>query len=332
MREESTSKHTKIRAKATAKIPGFGEAGGSAEAGESSTKKRVIQSFDIDPTDVNDIIRALENVDMDGCITIEDFHYLSVDVQKEFSSILKALYDRTDVDFIVVGVWLEESRLIVHSGDLSDRVSSVDADKWTEEELKEVISKEEDYLNIEFSDNFVEELMENCYDSVFIVQGSCLKVCRREGIESTRDSLTRVAEGTSAKEIINEVVEDQGSRYRAFLRKFSDGFRETTYEFYKWILYSVITTDVDTLESGLGIRQIMSDIESVHPETGDINQGSFSQSLEKVVDLQMENNIEPIILDDNSNDRRLDIVDNRFLIWFDNQSTEELMQLMDISV
>lgn len=76
----------------------------------------------------------------------------------------------------------------------------------------------------------------------------------------------------------------------------------------------------------------MSDIESVHPETGDINQGSFSQSLEKVVDLQMENNIEPIILDDNSNDRRLDIVDNRFLIWFDNQSTEELMQLMDISV
>ncbi len=82
----------------------------------------------------------------------------------------------------------------------------------------------------------------------------------------------------------------------------------------------------------MGLHEIISRIESEHPETDNINQGSFTQQIERVVDLQMENKIEPIILDYNSNDQRLDVVDDRFLIWFDNQPTEELLSLIDVSV
>ena len=76
----------------------------------------------------------------------------------------------------------------------------------------------------------------------------------------------------------------------------------------------------------------MKDIEEVHPKTNDINQGNLTQSLERIVDLQIENNIEPIILDYNSNDRRLDVVDNRFLIWLNNMIKEETLNIINISI
>lgn len=330
LREESTSTHTKLRLKATSKIPGLGEAGGSAESGETITDKQVIESLDIDPTDVNDVIRALKDVHLDGYITIEDFHYLPVDVQRKFASTLKALYDRTDVTFVIVGVWLEENRLIVHSGDLAGRIVSVDADEWELNKLKEVIRKGEEILNIRFDNNFVEELVSNCYDSVFVVQESCLKSCQKEGIDQEQQNTVTVGNDINTESIIDEVVQEQGAKYRAFLRKFADGFRKTEYELYKWILYSVLTTNPEDLETGLGTRQIMLDIEGEHPNTNNINQGNLTQSLERVVDLQIESNIEPLILDYNADDRRLDIVDNRFLIWLENMKLEELLGLIDI--
>jgi len=330
LKEQTTSNQTKIRAKATAKIPGFGKGEGSAEGKTGEKDRRVYKSLDIDPTDVNDIIRTLEGVELDGYITIEDFHYLPIEVQRKFASTLKALYDRTEVTFVIVGVWLEENRLIVHSGDLAGRVVSVDADDWTRSELEEVISKGEDYLNIRFDDEFKKELIRNCYDSVFIVQEACIKTCDREGIEFKQSNLTHIAYDVDANDVIDEVVQKQGAKYRSFLRKFADGFRKTDYELYKWILYSVVTTDTDSLEDGLGTRQIMKDIEESHPKTDDLNQGNLTQSLERVVDLQIEANIEPIILDYNSNDRRLDVVDNRFLIWLEKTKEDELMELIDV--
>ncbi|NUC71492.1 hypothetical protein HTZ84_04055 [Haloterrigena sp. SYSU A558-1] len=330
LREQTTSEHTKIRAKATAKIPGFGEAGGSGEAKAGTTDKQVYETLEIDPTDVNDIIRALEDIRLDGYITIEDFHYLPIEVQRKFASTLKALYDRTEVTFVIVGVWLEENRLIVHSGDLAGRVVSVDADDWSPDELREVIRKGENRLNINLDHKFKNYLINNCYDSVFIVQEACLKACQRSGVEEKQASKTTIAEDINAEEVIDEVVAEQGAKYRAFLRKFADGFRKTDYELYKWILYSVVTTDTNILETGLGIHQIMSDIEEKHPKTDDLNQGNLTQSLERVVDLQIEGNIEPIILDYNSNDRRLDVVDNRFLIWLENTPEDTLLNLIDV--
>jgi len=330
LNEKTISSHSKIKAKATSKIPGLGEAGGSAEVQDGTKDKTVFENFKIDPTDVNDIIRAVEDIDLDGYITIEDFHYLPIDVQREFASSLKALYDRTEITFVIVGVWLEENRLIVHGGDLAGRIVSVDADQWKKAELRKVISEGESHLNIDFHNDFIEGLLSNCYDSVFIVQEACLKACQNSGIEEEQSTNITIAEDVDYNAIINEVVEEQGSKYRKFLQKFADGFRKTDYELYKWILYSVLTTDIEEVEDGLGIRKIMSDIEKEHPKTNDLNQGNLTQSLENVVDLQIESNVEPIIIDYNSNDRRLDVVDNRFLIWLENTSEADLLNIIDV--
>jgi len=324
--------HAKLRVKLTSKIPGVGGGETSSEAGGKIKNEKTTTTLDLDPKDVNDIIRAINKVEPEKFIVIEDFHYLPLDVQKEFASCLKALHQRTNVTFVIVGVWLEKNKSIMHSGDLGGRVISVNADEWRHDELLSVINKGAEKLNIKFDEEFKEKLVEECYESVYIIQESCLKACKLCGVENPQPDSDDVliADELDAEELIDTVVHEQDAKYRGFLRKFANGFRETKLELYKWIMYSVVSTDPDDLEDGLGVPTIMRDINKKHPKIDDVNQGNLTQSLERIVKLQVERNVEPIILDYNNNDRRLDVVDKRFLIWLDNKSRSELNDIINV--
>ena len=58
---------------------------------------------------MNDIIAALNQINFKKFIVLEDFHYLPVETQKDFSVALKAFHENSDLCFIVIGVWLGKS-------------------------------------------------------------------------------------------------------------------------------------------------------------------------------------------------------------------------------
>lgn len=142
-------------------------------------KERVEEGLELDPEDVNDIIEALEGIGFDKHIVLEDFHYLPEETQTDFAVALKAFHEASSLNFIIVGVWLEENRLIVKNGDLTGRVISVNADKWQEEDLREVIQKGENFLNITFDDDFENEIIRNCFDSVYSSRVMSESMCKR---------------------------------------------------------------------------------------------------------------------------------------------------------
>lgn len=43
--------------------------------------------------------------------------------------------------FIVVGVWLDQNRLIQFNGDLTGRIVAINSDAWSVAQLREVINK-----------------------------------------------------------------------------------------------------------------------------------------------------------------------------------------------
>lgn len=73
---------------------------------------------------MNDIIGALAEIGFEKFIVLEDFHYLSDEVQQDFAVALKAFHESSNLTFIVVGVWLDENRLVEFNGDLTERVLS----------------------------------------------------------------------------------------------------------------------------------------------------------------------------------------------------------------
>ena len=147
----------KIIASISASVFGLGARAG-AETEEQNTLDVETKGLELDPSDVNDIISALKRIGFERYIVVEDFHYLPVEVQKDFSVALKAFHEASDLCFIVVGVWLEENRLIVYNGDLTGRVLAVDADEWRPEELLQVIDLGAELLNVEFHEDFKNDL------------------------------------------------------------------------------------------------------------------------------------------------------------------------------
>lgn len=333
--EQSTTKTAdgsfKITAKAEGKagLPLIAEAkaGGETTGEVGLAKETTTIPLELDPGDVNDIIAALNQLNFTRFIVLEDFHYLPDDTQRDFAVALKAFHEGSGLCFIVVGVWLDQNRLIQHNGDLTGRVIAVNADAWASEELHAVIGKGEALLNVTFAGAFKDGLVADCFESVSVVQEACHRVCEQAGIAATQDEPRVVGEGIDAATVIRDVVDLQSARYSSFIQNFADGFQETELEMYRWLLLPVLIASPQELEAGLTYSHIRKLISANHPK-GEINPGNVTQALQSTASLQVSRlRIKPIILDYDQSTRRLTVVDRGFLPWLGHQDRSELLYL-----
>jgi hypothetical protein len=322
--KRTTSGKNKIVASIGASIFGVGsKVGGEKE--QSTVDEKTTKALELDPVDVNDVIAALESIGFAKYIVLEDFHYLPLETQKDFAVALKAFHEASKLCFIVIGVWLEENRLLVYNGDLTGRVVAVNADTWTEPELRSVILKGADLLNVKFTDGFMHQLIHECFNNVYIVQETCRQVCLKSGITHTSSELASVGNESDVRAAVRSVVAQQTGRYMSFVTQFSAGFQTTSLEMYKWLVYPVLTAPVDHLERGFSYRELKESIQAKHPSGEQLNPGNLTQALQSVASLQVKKDITPIILDYDQTNLRLNIVDRGFIIWLSHQNRSELL-------
>lgn len=325
---QSTTKTETGKSKVAAKFAGgfWGvKAEASGEVAQEQTQSQTFAPLELDTADVNDIIKALNG--FNRYIVLEDFHYLPVETQRDFAVGLKAFHEQSKLCFIIIGVWLEEGRLTVYNGDLTGRIFSINADRWAKHELSAVIEAGEALLNVSFSEDFKTKLLNNCLDSVYIVQETCYQACKISGVNETGSSTIAIGNGIDVVQLIREVVDQQTGRYNSFITQFAAGFQETTLEMYKWLLYPILTVDSKHLESGLKYREIRLALEKKHPQGAELNPGNLTQALQFTASLQVKKEIKPIVLDYDQTNLVLRVVDRGFLIWLDHQNREELLDL-----
>ncbi len=325
----ATSGKQKIFAKIKAGFLGA-EAEGGAEAERSREEGVTTAPLELDPLDVNDTISALEKIRFEKYIVLEDFHYLPIETQKDFSVALKAFHENSKLCFIIIGVWLEENRLVVYNGDLTGRLLSINADKWNEEELSKVISNGEALLNISFSDDFKKELLCSCYESVYIVQETCHQCCLQEKVYKTQAEQRHIGGNVSCSDLINSVVKQQGGRFNSFLTQFAEGFQNTALEMHKWLLYPILISEISDIEKGFNQAQIRNILQGAHPRKEELNPGNVTQSLQSSTSLQIKKDIKPMVLDYDQTNLRLNIVDKSFQIWLSRQNRNELLDLVGL--
>ncbi|HHA1370524.1 TPA: hypothetical protein ACOEES_002216 [Enterobacter bugandensis] len=313
----------KIIASLKATVFGVGASAGGEEETSTSTEQ-VKAPLEIDVDDVNDVIAALKSINFTKNIVLEDFHYMPFETQRDFSIALKAFHESSSITFIIVGVWLEDNRLIVYNGDLTGRIISVNADKWSAEELTKAIDIGGQYLNVKFTDAFKADVITHCLNSIYLVQEACRRACVLAGISGTQDNLAIIGDGMDGKEIIASIVADQSARYNSFLINFSEGFQDTELEMHKWILHPVLSATIEELELGLKFKDIRAALQAVHPRGEKLNLGNVTQSLQSTASLQIKKNIMPIILDYDQTNRKLNVVDKGFLIWLQHQNVLDL--------
>lgn len=312
----------KIIASIKTSILGFvASAGGEIE--DTKSHEQVTAPLEIDVDDVNDVIAALKSINFKKIIVLEDFHYMPFETQRDFSIALKAFHETSSIIFVIVGVWLEDNRLIVYNGDLTGRIISVNADKWQDSELEMAIDKGGLLLNIDFDPTFKADVVTHCLNSIYLVQEACRRACIECGISETQQTKRTIGAGLDGKDIIAKIVNDQSARYNSFLINFSDGFQDTELQMHKWILYPVLSSTISELELGLKFKDIRAILQSVHPRGEKLNPGNVTQSLQSTASLQIKKNIMPIILDYDQTNRKLNVVDKGFLIWLQHQDIKD---------
>jgi len=291
----------------------------------SHSKATTTSDLDLDPNDVNDIIRALDSIDFRKYIVLEDFHYLPTESQRRFAVVLKAFHESSNYCFIVVGVWLEENRLTLYNGDLIGRVVAIDADRWTNEQLSDVIDKGATLLNIGIPESTKARLIRSSYSSVYVVQEACLRLCRDEHVYETQNTFRVVGTEADTDAVVAKIVAEQGGRYSAFIREFSGGFQASELEMYKWLLLPVLTSPVKDLQRGLPQRDLREFLYTHHPVGDQLNSGNLTIALQSVANLQSRKNIKPIVLDYDETGRVLRVVDRSFFPWISLQDLSELL-------
>lgn len=228
-------------------------------------------------------------------------------------------------------MWLEEGRLTVYNGDLTGRLVGVNADLWTDDELRQVIADGEALLNISFADSFKNQVIAGCLDSVYIVQETCYQACLAKNINFTQnDHVDDVGADLDVSALIKQVVNQQTGRYNSFITLFAGGFQETTLQMHKWLLYPLLTAAPKVLEAGLTYRYMRDLLREHHPEGKGLNLGNLTQSLQSAASLQVKKDIKPIVLDYDQTNLKLNIVDRGFLIWLDSQDRKDLLELADL--
>ena len=272
-----------------------------------------------------DIVQALGRAAFEKYIVLEDFHYLPLEAQKDFAVSLKAFHENSKLCFIVVGVWLEENRLTVYNGDLTGRVVGIDADGWTADELMKVVAHGERLLNVQFAPKFAEDIIRIAQSSVAILQECCNRACKSSHVFQTQDTRADVGTGLDTDGLVKAVVDEQGGRYSQFISQFADGFQHSTLEMFRWLLYTVLTASAQDLKAGLSLTRITSLLNERHPNAP-LNTGNITQALQSSANLQVTKEIKPIILDYDTTNHRLNVVDRGFPIWLTHQDKGALAE------
>lgn len=286
--------------------------------------------LELDIESANDVIRALEEINFQKFIILEEFHYLSEQAQIEFAHILKAYHELSKHCFIIIGVWLEEDRLTAHNNDLVGRVISVNADAWLEPDIDNLLSTSEELLNIEFTQEFKAGIKKHCKDNVFLVQQICMKACEAQNLHYAQEEKTVVAKNLDIYEEIKSTLSMQSGRYTKFLMAFSVGFQPTELDLYKWIMAPLIDLDEEHLRDGITAQAIRRYIEPKHHLGSQVSILKLVSALNRCVALQQEKNIRPIVIEYDTNRQRLKIVDKGFLLWRSFQERRTLIELADL--
>jgi hypothetical protein len=292
---------------------------------DGGQKSESFKPIDVDFNDVNDIISALKAISFDKYIIIEDFHYLAESTQRDFAIALKAYHENSDLIFIVIGVWRGDNRLTVHNGDLLARVVSIDADTWSDAQIKEMIANGEKLLNVKFSEGIKNNICKYAHSSIMLAQEACLYICKNEKIIDTQKTLHVLHDGHDVNSIIGNIVSNDSARYQAFIDEFSDGSKNTKYEMYKWLIFAVLSADSSELINGIKRNRVSQLIRSKHPVGDSLNEGNITQALQHASSLQVSKGVRPIIIDYDAKNKKLDIVDRSFYVWLTFQNRPKII-------
>jgi hypothetical protein len=323
--ERSTESSAKlgVSAKFRAMIPifGSGEAGTTAEVSGGSSDKRNYETLEVNLALPQEIAVLLGKVKFKKFIILENFHYLTLDVQKALAFDLRS-FQELGIRFVILGVWRERNRLTQFNGDLQDRIIEVPVEPWSKEEFRDVIAIGSKKLNIEISDKIQLNLIESAFDSIGVVQELVKEVCLGAGVNENQSDMKQITDLGLLEIAVKKKTEDYSARHLRALEDIAEGRKskratEDSVPLYLpyYTVKAWLNFPFDQVVKGIRREQLEEEIKKDHHRAKDVRPSDMSNLLHNFAELQSEKGIVPPIFDYDQNTRTMRIVDSTFYFF-----------------
>jgi len=245
-------------------------------------------------------------------LIIEDFHYLSEETRQEIAFHLKVLFE-SNVFVLIIGIWAEQNLLAFYNGDLSGRIEEINI-SWTKEELHSVLKKGEEALNISFSKEIAEGMVNSSYENIGLLQRIAETICIIEGITERQSEIKIINKLESLETARKKIVLDISQRYTKIKEVFERGFRSNTQLKVYYQIFRFLTEATDYgLIYGIQKTDVLNHIQRF--STKKIRPGDLTSALDKIERLQSSRSITPLLMSYNKSLREISLTDREFLFY-----------------
>ena len=246
-------------------------------------------------------------------LVIEDFHYLDIKQRQQLAFDLKTLWDY-GCFVIIVGVWSQSNLLTSLNPDLTGRIEELSI-YWTKEDLHKVINQGSTYLNIEIDPAIANDMIDDSYGNVGILQKLLLHFVEDEcGIEETVQNQFYLANPENYRLAAEYYANQLNGLYQQLAKTLSRGIRKRPKStgIYAITLQIIVDADDAKLISGLS-RDDIYDI--AHIREPRIKKGNLKTVLRKLEEIQIDENFRNIVLSYDESTDSIFTVDRQLLFY-----------------
>lgn len=245
-------------------------------------------------------------------LVVEDFHYLSRDQRALFAFEMKALWE-LGIFVIVVGVWEETNYLLSLNHDLSGKVEEVSV-TWSRDDLKEILRRGGDALNVMFSDSVAEELTSLSYGSAGIFQALTLKTLDEARVFHTQKDRAMISDQELVTVAAEAYSQQISSIYGDFAKKVAKGIRQrkNSTGIYAHAMAVIMSFSDDQLMAGVSTHDIF---KVAHARQGRIQLNNLRNILGKLETLHTDSEGRGLIIQYSDDDDKVSVVDHQILLY-----------------
>lgn len=117
------------------------------------------------------------------CVLVDDFHYISKDVQVDVGKQIKTAAER-GIRMIIASVPHRSDDIVRSNTELRGRTQNIDTEFWTDLELLKIAELGFKALNVDINNKLLQSLAQNSCGSPQLIQRICLNICNHLQITS----------------------------------------------------------------------------------------------------------------------------------------------------
>jgi hypothetical protein len=330
--EKSTEAEVQAKTSFQIKVPFFSEAETEFQASgkNAGTKSRTESTIQFNLELPQDISELLLKQKTHKIIILENFHYLSQEVQQTLAYDLRVFQDQ-GIIFIILGIWREANRLIQFNGDLLDRVIEVPVEPWAKEDFEKVIDKGSDLLNVDFSE-VQANLLSSSFDSIGVVQELCKHCCINASVNQTTSNIVKI-NSNHLEQAIAKKSEEYGARHVRNFESFVDIPRKTSNQsgklslaFPYYFIILLLKIEFPLIEKGLSRAKLLEEIRRIHHRPDDVRSSDIGTFLHNITQHQINKKIQPPFVDYDRGNKMVRLIDSTLYFFLQHSNRAEIIE------